>query len=85
MLLDDQNLLALSDREMQIIRGSRLAMIFQEPMTSLNPVHQVGRQISEALTLHRDMADSEVRAEAVRLLDRVGLPKPAQRVGFLSA
>lgn len=81
VLLDDQNLLALSDREMQKIRGGRLAMIFQEPMTSLNPVHRVGRQISEALALHRDMTDSEVRAEAVRLLDRVGLPKPAQRVG----
>ena len=80
VLLEGRDLLALPDREMQKIRGDRLAMIFQEPMTSLNPVHRVGRQIGEALALHRDMRGAEARAETIRLLDRVGLPQPARRI-----
>jgi peptide/nickel transport system ATP-binding protein len=79
VLLEDRDLLTLPDREMQKIRGGRLAMIFQEPMTSLNPVHRVGRQIGEALALHRNLRGAEARAEVVRLLERVGLPQPARR------
>jgi peptide/nickel transport system ATP-binding protein len=80
VLLDDRDLVALPDEEMQKIRGGRLAMIFQEPMTSLNPVHRVGRQIAEALALHRNMRGAEARAEVIRLMDRVHLPQAARRI-----
>lgn len=78
--LDGENLLEKSDSEMCRIRGNRLAMIFQEPMTSLNPVHTVGHQIMEPLQLHRKMSDSDAKAETLRLLDRVGIPNPEARV-----
>ena len=78
--LDGQNLLEKSDAEMCQIRGNRLAMIFQEPMTSLNPVHTVGHQIMEPLRLHRDMSEGEARDETLRLLDRVGIPNPKERI-----
>ncbi|MBO0332062.1 ABC transporter ATP-binding protein [Sneathiella sp. CAU 1612] len=78
--LDGENLLEKSDAEMCRIRGNRLAMIFQEPMTSLNPVHTVGNQIMEPLQLHRNMSDSDARAETLRLLDRVGIPNPKARI-----
>jgi peptide/nickel transport system ATP-binding protein len=78
--MDGTDLLALSEREMCNIRGNRIAMVFQEPMTSLNPVHTIGRQIIEPLRLHRKIGLAEAREQAVRLLDRVGLPNPAQRL-----
>src|SRR5262245_25306941 len=73
------NLLDLSEREMRDIRGNDISMIFQEPMTSLNPVLSIGRQIVEALTLHQglDCADAEARTLVMRR--RVGIPEPAQR------
>ena len=77
---DGQNLLEKSDADMCQIRGNRLAMIFQEPMTSLNPVHTVGHQIMEPLRLHRNMSDNDARSETLRLLDRVGIPNPKERV-----
>jgi peptide/nickel transport system ATP-binding protein len=80
IILDGQNLLEKSDAEMCKIRGNRLAMIFQEPMTSLNPVHTVGHQIMEPLRLHRDMSESAAKAETLRLLDRVGIPNPNERI-----
>ncbi len=80
VVLEDTNLLDLKEREMCKVRGNRIAMIFQEPMTSLNPLHTIGAQLAEPLTLHRGMNRSEARAEAIRLLDRVGLPNPAQRL-----
>ncbi|TNE38940.1 MAG: ABC transporter ATP-binding protein [Alphaproteobacteria bacterium] len=80
ILLNGENLLQKSEAEMCRIRGNRMAMIFQEPMTSLNPVHTVGRQIMEPLRLHKDMNKSEARGEAIRLLDRVGLPNPSERI-----
>ncbi|HEX2881428.1 MAG TPA: ABC transporter ATP-binding protein [Polyangiaceae bacterium] len=73
------NLLTLSDEAIRAVRGNQIAMIFQEPMTSLNPVYTVGEQIAETLRLHRGLEESEVQREVVRLLELVGIPGAAQR------
>ena len=73
------DLLSLSNKEMERTRGDRIAMIFQEPMTSLNPVFTCGDQIAEALTLHTDMGRGEAGRRAVEMLARVGIPEPEQR------
>ncbi len=73
------DLLGLSEKEMESTRGNRISMIFQEPMTSLNPVFTCGDQISEALTRHRDMGQKEAGQRAVEMLARVGIPEPKQR------
>lgn len=62
------------------IRGRRIAMIFQDPFSALNPVHRIGRQIGEALALHRGLSGASLRAETLRLLDRVGIPAAARRI-----
>ncbi len=80
ILLSGEDLLTKTEKDMCKIRGNRMAMIFQEPMTSLNPVYTVGRQIMEPLRLHRGLSKSEAYDEAVRLLDRVGIPNPSERV-----
>jgi peptide/nickel transport system ATP-binding protein len=80
ILLAGQDLVRLSEREMRAIRGNRVGMIFQEPMTSLNPVFTVGAQLREALRLHRDITRDEAAREAVRLLERVRIPSAATRV-----
>jgi peptide/nickel transport system ATP-binding protein len=77
--LDGRDLLALPEREMRAVRGAGLAMVFQEPMTSLNPVFTVGSQIAEAVRLHRDCTRREARERAVALLAEVGIPDPARR------
>ncbi|WP_342364227.1 ABC transporter ATP-binding protein [Terrarubrum flagellatum] len=77
--LEGQDLVSLPEAEMRKVRGNRIAMIFQEPMTSLNPVLPVGFQICEALRFHRDLNASEAEAEALRLLDRVRIPAAKQR------
>jgi peptide/nickel transport system ATP-binding protein len=74
--LDGHELIGLADAELCQLRGDRLAMIFQEPMTALNPLQSIGRQVAEPLRLHRDMASGAAFAEAVRLLGRVRLPDP---------
>lgn len=66
--------------DMRAIRGSEITMIFQEPMTSLSPVHSIGNQIGEAICLHRDVSRREARQQALGLLERVGIPDPAQRL-----
>ncbi|WP_323769772.1 ABC transporter ATP-binding protein [Antarctobacter sp.] len=76
---DDRELLTLPEREMARIRGNDIAMIFQEPMTSLNPVLSVGRQIAEPLVRHRGLSRRAAMAEAVRLMDRVRIPAAARR------
>jgi peptide/nickel transport system ATP-binding protein/oligopeptide transport system ATP-binding protein len=76
----DEELIELSERRMRALRGNEISMIFQEPMSSLNPVYSVGNQISEALRLHRGMNRKEARAETVRLLYEVGIPEPDRRV-----
>ena len=74
------DLVAKSDREMQAIRGSRIGMIFQEPMTALNPLFSVGNQIAEVLQLHEAMPKAAARARAIELLARTGIPEPEKRV-----
>ena len=80
ILFHGRDLLALDARAMRNIRGNRIAMVFQEPMTSLNPVFTIGRQISETLRLHRAMKKREAWKETEDLLHRVGIPSPRQRV-----
>jgi peptide/nickel transport system ATP-binding protein len=77
--LDTIDILALDDDEMRTLRGRDISMIFQEPMTSLNPVMTVGRQIGEVLRLHQTLTKSELRAKVVALLSLVRIPEPAQR------
>jgi len=77
---DGEELTGKSDRELCAIRGNRIGMIFQEPMTALNPVHTIGRQVAEPLRLHRGMSSADARKEAIALLDRVGIPDAARRI-----
>jgi oligopeptide/dipeptide ABC transporter ATP-binding protein len=77
--LGELDLLALDEEEMRRVRGARLAMIFQEPMTALNPVFTVGEQIAEVLRLHRGLGERAALDEAVGMLERVGIPAPAAR------
>ena len=78
--LRGEELISCGERRMRSLRGNDISMIFQEPMSSLNPVYKVGDQISEALRLHRGMDRKTARAEVVRLLDEVGLSEPERRV-----
>ena len=80
ILFEGKNLLALPENEMRTLRGNRLAMIFQEPMTSLNPVLPIGFQISEPLMYHRGMDRQAADKEALRLLERVRIPAAASRL-----
>jgi len=80
ILFDGRNLLDCSEAELRKVRGNDIAMIFQEPMTSLNPVYTVGNQIMEALTLHRGMTRAEARDAAIQMLEKVGIPSPESRV-----
>ncbi len=76
----NQNVFALSPEEIRKIRGNRIAMIFQEPMTSLNPVYTIGNQLLEPLRIHRHMGKNEAEQEAIRLLTRTGIDDPAERL-----
>ncbi len=78
--LDGQDLMRLSEAEMRDVRGNDISMIFQEPMTSLNPVMRIGEQISEALILHQDMSKSQAMARSVEMLKLVRIPEPERRV-----
>jgi oligopeptide transport system ATP-binding protein len=80
VLFRGQSLLSMSYDEIRKIRGNRIAMVFQDPMTSLNPVYRVGRQIAEPLILHKGMSKAEAWDRAVELLDLVGIPHPEKRV-----
>ena len=75
-----RDLVRLPEPEMRRIRGKEISMIFQEPMTSLNPVYTVGFQVMEALTLHQGISKSEARKRTIQLFDEVGIPEPDQRV-----
>lgn len=80
ILFKGQNLLDLSDKKMRDVRGNVISMIFQEPMTSLNPVFTVGEQISESIIIHEKLSKKEAMKKAVDLLTLVGIPSPQQRV-----
>jgi peptide/nickel transport system ATP-binding protein len=77
--IDGKDLMTLSEEEMRGIRGNDISMIFQEPMTSLNPVMTIGRQISEALILHQNMSKQQALERSIEMLDLVRIPEPAQR------
>jgi oligopeptide/dipeptide ABC transporter ATP-binding protein len=75
----DHDLLALTERQLRDVRGARIAMIFQDALSSLNPVFTVGHQVGEAVTVHRKLSRDEASETAVELLDMVGIPNPRQR------
>ena len=80
IIFEGQDLLQVDDAEMRSIRGNRIAMVFQEPMTSLNPVLTIGQQIKEAITLHLGLQDAESTARAVELVEMVGIPEADTRL-----
>ena len=80
ILYKGRDLLKLSEAEMQHVRGREIAMVFQEPMTSLNPVLTIGRQLTEGLEIHMSMSPAQARARAVELLGMVGIPDPERRL-----
>jgi oligopeptide/dipeptide ABC transporter ATP-binding protein len=80
VLFKGRDLLALSEEEMRRVRGREIAMVFQEPMTSLNPVLTIGRQVTEGLEIHLGMSREQARQRAVEVLATVGIPDPARRL-----
>ncbi len=80
LMFDGRDLLTLSDAEMRSIRGNEIAMIFQEPMTSLNPVLTIGRQIGETLRLHRGMSKAQARERSLEMLKLVNMPEAERRL-----
>ena len=74
VLFEDRDLLAMTEKELDKIRGDQMTMIFQDPLTSLNPVFTVGNQIMESLQIHRGLSKDEARKQAEELLSRVGMP-----------
>ncbi|MGH7687597.1 MAG: ATP-binding cassette domain-containing protein, partial [Candidatus Dormibacteria bacterium] len=78
--LNGRDLVPLSDDEMRSVRGGEVAVIFQDPLTSLNPTMTVGRQIEETLRIHRGTPHNEARVRAIEVLGHVGMPRPEQRV-----
>jgi ABC-type dipeptide/oligopeptide/nickel transport system ATPase component len=79
ILFDGRDVLALSRDEVRNIRGNEIAMIFQEPMTSLNPIHNCGRQIMEPLMIHQGLSKKEAGKRALELLSMTGIPAPERR------
>jgi len=79
ILFEGNDLVEMKDAKMRTIRGNEISMIFQDPMTSLNPVYRVGKQIGEALTLHKGMSKKQAFNRSVELLDVVGIPNPDER------
>lgn len=81
ILFDGQDLVSLPLEQMRRIRGAKIGMVFQEPMTALNPVHTIGRQLAEVLLLHKKITRNEALRQSVDMLDKVGIPSPDIRVG----
>jgi oligopeptide/dipeptide ABC transporter ATP-binding protein len=80
-IFDGDNLIGRTEKQLQPIRGNRIAMIFQDALAALNPVHRVGDQIAEAISVHHDLSGAALRARTVDLLDLVGIPNPIARAG----
>lgn len=80
IMMDGTNLAALTDRQMRSIRGNKISMIFQEPMTALNPVYTVGTQLMEVFRLHQDISADEARRKSIEMLDQVMIPDPHKRI-----
>ena len=80
IIFDGGDLLSYSDRDMRAVRGNRISMIFQEPISSLNPVFTVGNQIGEALKTHTKLSNSEIKERVIELLNLVGIPAPERRM-----
>lgn len=80
VLFDGQDLVKLSKKEMRGIRGKQISMIFQEPMTSLNPVYTIEKQMAEMLHYNTDLSAKEIYEESLRMLEKVGIPAPEQRI-----
>jgi oligopeptide/dipeptide ABC transporter ATP-binding protein len=79
VLFEGQDVLRMSERQLQRVRGRKVAMVFQDPMTSLNPLIRIGDQIGEMLSLHTDLSRSKIRERVTELLAEVGIPSPRQR------
>ena len=80
VLFEDRNLLTISQHQLRKLRGSEIAMIFQDPMTSLNPVHSIGRQLVETVLLHHDVSRKEAKNRAIESLKEVGIPRAETRI-----
>ncbi len=80
IIFNGENLMDKSDKEMQAIRGNDIAMIFQDPMTSLNPVYTVGNQIIEAIVKHQKISKADAKTKAIEMLNIVGIPSPEKRI-----
>ena len=80
ILLQGENLVSMSIEQMQKIRGARIGMVFQEPMTALNPVHTIGRQLTEVILLHKKISKENALKEGIAMLDKVGIPAPDIRM-----
>lgn len=80
ILIDGKNLVGADDKTLRTIRGNRISMVFQEPMTSLNPLHTIERQVGEMLVLHKGLRGDAVKAHVIELLTKVGIPDPASRL-----
>ena len=80
ILFNGDNLIEKSIPEMRKIRGNQISMIFQEPMTSLNPVHTIGNQISETIDIHQKLSRTESKKKTIELLELVGIPSPEKRI-----
>jgi oligopeptide/dipeptide ABC transporter ATP-binding protein len=80
IIFEEKNLLELNEKQMRNVRGNKIAMIFQEPMTSLNPVYTVGNQIAEAIKLHQDKAGWQAKEDAVEMLQKVGIADSQRRI-----
>ena len=78
-MFQGRDLVSLSDRELRSLRGSKISMVFQDPMTTLNPLSKVGRQVAEPLVIHRQASGKQAAERAIEMLTQVGIPNPKQR------
>ncbi|MBR6356203.1 MAG: ABC transporter ATP-binding protein, partial [Alphaproteobacteria bacterium] len=80
IIFENQELIGMDNRQFQKIRGDKIAFIFQEPMSSLNPLHKIGKQIAESLKLHQNLSKDEIKKRTLELLEAVKIPNPAEKM-----